>query len=62
VLRICLGSACDKTVKVRVKAPYRVVHPDYGEPFSDGDELTVPESTAAQWQRLGFVEQVTREK
>jgi hypothetical protein len=36
----------EKTVKVRVKAPYRVVHE--GDPHSNGDELSVNESVAQQ--------------
>ncbi len=47
----------EKTVKVRVKAPFRVVHK--GEPYSDGAEVTVPESVAAQWERSRWVERVT---
>lgn len=42
----------EKTVKV--KAPYRVVHE--GNPYSDGDEVAVPEETAQQWVRLGWIE------
>jgi hypothetical protein len=47
----------DKTVKVRVKGPYRVVHE--GDPYSNSDELTVPEHVAEQWQRSGCIEKVT---
>jgi hypothetical protein len=47
--------------QVKVKAPHRVVD-DEGNPHSDGDQLTVLEATAQQWQRSGFVEQVAREK
>ena len=49
----------EKTVKVRVKAPHRVVD-DEGNPHTDGDELTVTEAVAQQWSRSGFVEKVTR--
>jgi len=34
----------EKTVKVKVKAPYRVVYE--GDPYSNGDELTVNESVS----------------
>lgn len=47
----------EKTVRVRIKTPYRVVHE--GNPFSNGDELTVSESTAAEWERSRWVERVT---
>jgi hypothetical protein len=46
----------EKTVKVRVKAPYRVVHE--GDPHSNGDELSVPEEVAQHWLGSGFVERV----
>jgi hypothetical protein len=48
----------EKDIRVRVKAPFRVVD-DEGNPHTDGDELSVPEAVAQQWQRSGFVEQVT---
>jgi hypothetical protein len=35
---------------------------DEGNPHTDGDEMTVNEATAQQWQRSGFVKQVAREK
>lgn len=47
----------EKTVKVRVKPPFRVVHE--GKPHTDGDVLTVNEDVAGQWVRSGFVERVT---
>jgi hypothetical protein len=47
----------DKTVRVKMKAPFRVVHE--GEPHSDGDQFEVPEDVAAQWERSGFVERVS---
>jgi hypothetical protein len=40
-----------------VLQPYRVMH--QGEPYSDGDEVTVPESTAAHWERSRWIERVT---
>ncbi|MGC2652917.1 MAG: hypothetical protein WA317_04775 [Mycobacterium sp.] len=43
-----------KTVKVKVNAPFRMVH--QGEPYSNGAELTVPDEVAQHWQRSGFVE------
>ena len=49
----------ETNIRVRVKAPYRVVSLNDGEPYSDGDELTVPESVADEWLRSRFVEQVT---
>lgn len=50
----------EKTVKVKVKAPYRVVHE--GDPYTDANELSLPEPVTQQWQRSGFVEQVTGRK
>jgi hypothetical protein len=50
-------TVAEKTVKVKVKAPYRVVHE--GDPYSNGDELTVPEDAAQLWLRSGFVECAT---
>ena len=47
----------EKTVKVKVNAPYRVVHE--GEPYSNGDEVVVPEAVADEWLRATFVERVT---
>jgi hypothetical protein len=47
----------EPTVKVRVRNLYRVVHE--GEPYSDGDEVVVPESTAAQRERSRWIERVT---
>jgi hypothetical protein len=48
----------EKNVRVRVTAPFRVVD-DEGNAHTGGDELTVSEAQAQQWQRSGFVEQVT---
>jgi hypothetical protein len=48
----------EKTIRVRVKAPFRVVDDD-GNAHADCDELTVNEATAQVWQRSGFVERVT---
>jgi hypothetical protein len=47
----------EKTVKVRVSDRWRVVHED--KPYTKGDELTVPEDVAAEWQRSGYVERVS---
>lgn len=47
----------DKTVKVRVKAPFRVVHE--GNPYTDGDTFTVPENVAQEWEQSRWVERVT---
>jgi len=48
----------EKTVKVRVTAPFRVVHE--GNPHTDGDTLTVPDNVAQEWERSGWVERVTK--
>lgn len=50
----------EKIVKVRVRAPFRVVHE--GNPHTDGDTLTVPVNVAQEWVRNGWVEQVTTNK
>lgn len=47
----------EKTVKVRAKAPFRVVY--QGNPQSDGDTFTVPEKVAQEWERSRWVERVT---
>jgi hypothetical protein len=47
----------EKQVKVRVSDRWRVVH--YGESYVKGDELTVPENVAQEWERSGYVERVT---
>ena len=47
----------EKTVKVRVNAPYRVVHE--GNPHTDGDTFMVPEDLAREWERSRWVERVT---
>lgn len=52
----------EKTVRVKVLAPWRVVDPETGEPYADGDELTVSEKLAAEWTRARFVERVTTGK
>lgn len=54
--RVSALVAEENTVKVRVLGRYRVVHD--GEPYTGGDTLTVPESTAAEWERGRFVERV----
>jgi hypothetical protein len=43
--------------KVRVSDIWRVVHD--GESYVKGDELTVPENVAQEWERSGYVERVT---
>jgi hypothetical protein len=48
----------EKTVKVKVNAPFRVVHPDTGEAHTDGDQLSVGETVAQEWERSGWVERV----
>ncbi len=48
-----------KKIKVRVIDRWRVVHPDDGTAHVKGDELTVPEATAQEWERSGYVERVT---
>jgi hypothetical protein len=50
----------EKTVKVRVSDRWRVVHED--KPYIKGDELTVPEDVAQEWERNGYVEKVTSKK
>lgn len=47
----------EKTVKVRVSDRWRVVHD--GKPYVKGDEVTVPESTAKEWEQNRWVERVT---
>jgi hypothetical protein len=47
----------EKTVKVRVNAPFRVVHE--GNPHTDGDTFTAPEELAHEWERSRWVERVT---
>ncbi|HET9890284.1 MAG TPA: hypothetical protein VFQ42_07255 [Mycobacterium sp.] len=47
----------EKTVKVRVRALFRVVHE--GNPHIDGDTFTVPENVAEEWERSSWVEPVT---
>ena len=50
----------EKTIKVKVQAPFRVVHE--GNAFTDGDTLTVPENVAQEWERSRWVERVTSSK
>ena len=50
----------EKTVKVRVSDRWRVVHDD--KPYIKGDELTVPENVAQEWEQSGWVERVTAAK
>ena len=47
----------EKTVKVRVSDRWRVVHD--GEGYVLGDEVTVPEDVAKEWERNGYVERVS---
>jgi hypothetical protein len=52
----------EKSAKVRVLAPFRVVHPDTHEAHSDGAEVTVPQHVADEWLRSRWVEPVSKEK
>ena len=47
-----------KPVKVTVREPFRVLHPDTHEAHTDG-EITVPEHLADEWVKAGWVEPVT---
>jgi hypothetical protein len=47
----------DKTVKVKVQAPWRVCTDD-GKAHTGGDTVTVPESVAAEWEANGWIERV----
>jgi hypothetical protein len=47
----------EKNVKVKVIDRWRVVQD--GKPYHKGDTLSVPESTAAEWENSGYVERVT---
>jgi hypothetical protein len=49
----------EQKVRVRVQAPWRVVDPEDGKPYTDGDELAVSEKLADEWTRSRFVERVT---
>jgi hypothetical protein len=46
----------EKTVKVRVREPFRVIHD--GDAHTAGHELSVSEETAQHWLRSGWVERV----
>jgi hypothetical protein len=48
----------EKTVKVRVSDRWRVVNPDDGKAHTKGDELSVPENVAEEWEKSGWVERV----
>lgn len=50
------AAAASETVKVKVVAPYRVLHE--GKPFVGGDQVTVPSDTADHWLKAGWVEPV----
>ena len=47
-----------KPVKVKVIDRWRVVHPDDGTVHVKGDELTVPEHVAQEWEKSRWVERV----
>jgi hypothetical protein len=47
----------EKQAKVRVSDRWRAVHD--GKSYVKGDELTVPENAAQEWERSGYVERVT---
>jgi hypothetical protein len=51
-------SMTEKTVKVKVSDRWRVVDPETGEAHTKGDTLSVPEATAEEWVRSGWVEKV----
>jgi hypothetical protein len=53
-------SVPEKKVKVRVSDRWSVVHDD--KRHVNGDELTVPEDVAAEWERSGYVERVSSSK
>jgi hypothetical protein len=44
-------------IKVRVIDRWRVVHD--GKPYVKGDEVTVPEDVAKEWERNGYVDRVS---
>jgi hypothetical protein len=46
-----------KTIKVKVIGRWSVVHDD--QRYVQDDELSVPESTADEWLRSGWVEKVS---
>lgn len=50
----------EDTAKVRVRAPYRVVHE--GVAYSNGDEVIVPAAVADEWLRSQFVEKAAWQK
>ena len=50
-------AAASDTVKVKVVAPYRVVHE--GKPFVGGDAVMVPAELAENWIKAKWVERVT---
>jgi hypothetical protein len=47
-----------KTIKVKVQAPFRVVHE--ASAFHEGDTLSVPEHVAAEWEQSGWIERVSK--
>jgi hypothetical protein len=46
----------EKTVKVKVREPFRVIHA--GDTHTGGDEVSVPEHVAQEWERSRWVERV----
>jgi hypothetical protein len=50
----------EKTVKVKVADRWSVSHE--GKRHFQGDTVTVPEATAAEWEANGWVERVTPQK
>ena len=46
----------ENPVKVRVLGKHRVLHE--GKPYVRGDEVSVPEATAAKWERSRWIDQV----
>jgi hypothetical protein len=50
-------SVPEKKVKVKVIDRWSVVHDD--QRYVKGDEVTVPEDVAKEWERNGYVERVS---
>jgi ribosomal protein S5 len=59
-IRDAVKDAAKAPVKVKVVAPYRVVHE--GKPFVGGNHLTVPAETADTWLKSKWVELVKGKK
>lgn len=49
-------AAALEPVKVKIRAPWRVVHD--GKPYTDGDQVEVPGHLAGHWERSGWAERV----